>query len=201
MSSINKKIPVLIAAGAAGGGSIGVAIGGAVAANIINATAITKPQEWEADNLAFDYMVNSRFNPGACAAIWQRVMEQMGVQKHNFVGDIFSPSDHPGHKERRDNYNKKLFEYSGNHVQVTDGTVMVNGKSFVAPADTDAASGAERAYLIAGRLARVYANGGGAGSYAANDGGSIMLGGQYIMACTSDDPDADTLVKLLNAIR
>jgi len=200
MKGLNKKIPVIIAAGAASGGSVGVALGGALAANIIDATSITKPQEWEADNLAFDYMINSRFNPGACAAIWQHVIDAYGTQSKNFVGEIFSPSDHPSHEARRDNYNKKVLEYSGNHVEVTDGVVMVNKKEFVRPAATETASGAERAYLIAGRLARIYA-GGGSNSYASLEDNTIYFGGQVIMECTENDPDASALTNLLNTIR
>ena len=47
---------------------------GAIAANIWSGQGLTKPMEWEADNLAFEYIARSPYNPGATAAVWQRVV-------------------------------------------------------------------------------------------------------------------------------
>ena len=105
-----------------------------IAVNQIDTVAITKSAEWEADNLAFDYVINAGYNPGAAAAIWQRVEEKYGKSKSSFAGEIFSPSDHPTHQQRRENYVKKLFEYSGKHVTAEKGVVKVNGKALVKPA-------------------------------------------------------------------
>lgn len=40
---------------------------------------LSKPMEWEADNLAFDYITHTNYNPGATAAVWQRFLENMGI--------------------------------------------------------------------------------------------------------------------------
>ena len=161
VKGFHKTIPVALGSAvlAESTGGIGGAVLATVLNNQITAKSITKPQEWEADNLAFDYLNNTPYNPGACAAIWQRVMEKMNSSdSQNFVGEIFSPSDHPTNIQRRDNYSKKLTELSDNHVTVADGIISINGKTFLSCAnnpDSDM-SAAERSYLIAGNLAKLY---------------------------------------------
>ena len=163
VKGFRKSIPVAIGSAvlAESTGGLGGAVLGAVLNNQLMARSITKPQEWEADNLAFDYICRTSYNPGACAAVWQRVAEKMASGgRDNFVGEIFSPADHPTNEQRRDNYAKKLTELSCNHITVADGTITVNGKNFLVCAD-DAAndvSAAERSFLVAGRLARLYEN-------------------------------------------
>ena len=202
-SSIRKKMNVAI-----GAGMLGSAMGGSaltnlalnIAVNQIDTVSITKKDEWEADNLAFDYVVNAGYNPGAAAAIWQRVEEKYGKSKSSFAGEIFSPSDHPTHQQRRDNYAKKLFEYSGKHVTAEKGVVKVNGKALVQPVAANDKSGAERSYFVLGNLAAAYHNGHNK-SNAYASGNTLMLGEQPIMTCYSGDPSAAELAALLNKIK
>ncbi len=200
---IRKAIPYEVAGQiyAEAGGSIGSSAAAAIFVNYATATQVTKPQEWEADNLAFDYITHSNYNPGACAAVWQRVIEKQGDNAENFVGEIFSPSDHPTNAQRRENYEKKLYEYSGNHVSVKDGKVQVNGKDFVTPAPAGDMSGAERSYFVAGNLAAAYHNGHGSEKSYVSDNGAVMLGAQPILTPQGTDPDAATLSTRLNAIK
>ena len=177
----------------------GVEMLGNILINNISAVHVTKPQEWEADNLAFDYIIQSDYNPGACAAIWQRVMDQYGSRAQNFVGDIFNPSDHPSHKERRDNYAKKLAEYSGGKVKIDVATVRVNGKAFMTPASSDTMSGNERAYFVAGALAKAYHDGTAGEAYASDD--TLYFGDQAVISPVGHDPSAEELAGLLNQIR
>ena len=201
-SGMRKKLNVAI-----GAAMIGSAVGGSltnvaldVLVNQIDKVSITKKDEWEADNLAFDYVINAGYNPGAAAALWQRVEEKYGKSKSNFVGEIFSPSDHPTHQQRRDNYVKKLFEYSGKHVTAEKGVVKVNGKALVKPAAAGDQSGAERSYFVLGNLAAAYHNGHNK-SNAYASGNTLMLGQQPIMACHAGDPSASELADLLNRIK
>lgn len=173
---------------------------GAVFANYASATQVTKPQEWEADNLAFDYIIHSPYNPGACAAIWQRVIEKQGNNEQGFAGEIFNPSDHPTNEQRRANYEKKLNEYSNNKVVVKDGVVQVNGKNFVAPAASDTMSGPERSYFVAGNLAVVYHNNVTAPDAYAQDG-VVMMGDQPIMTPNALDDSAEAIAARLNSIK
>lgn len=201
--SLNSQILGSVLGGAVGG-TAGDLLG-AVFANYAGAVHVTKPQEWEADKLSFEYLTHSGYNIGACAAIWERVIEQYGDNKQSFVGDIFTPSDHPEHGERRDKYNKMMNEYSGKvvDVEVNDkvkiGTVKINKKEFmVVPAD-DTMSSAERAYFVAGNLARAFHDGHGKSSAYA-DGTYIYLGDMFIVDAW-DYGTAESLAARLNEIK
>lgn len=171
-------------------------------ANYATATQVTKPQEWEADNLAFDYVTGAGYNPGACAAVWQRVIEKQGSSSSkNFAGEIFSPSDHPSNEDRRANYSKKLTELSNNAVTVSDGVIKIHNKVFMTVNDMDNLSGKERAYLIAGNLAAAYHNNKNASSAYSDDNGILYLGDQAIMTVQAGDPSAGELVDQLNRIK
>ena len=203
IAGFHRAIPIELAANIAADAS-GSYLGALVAilgANNLNAKCITKPMEWEADNLAFEYITHSSYNPGACAAIWQRVIEKQGAgSRKNFIGEIFSPSDHPTNKQRRENYEKKLFEYSNGHVHVTEeGMVQVNQKDFIKTADTEAMSGPERAYFVAGSLAAVY-HADAAPDDAWLQGDTVMLGNTPILTPVAPEPDAAALRTQLNAL-
>ena len=127
-----------------------------VASGAARAKLVTLPAEKKADRKAFEYCANSGYNPGAGAALWQRVMEQIDKNPANFLLDIFS--DHPGNESRRDLYAKDMTAWSMGAVSVDSitGMIMLNGKSIYAPVAYKGKSGLERAYLAAGRIAGVY---------------------------------------------
>ena len=181
----------------------GVQALGNILINNISAVHVTKPHEWEADNLAFEYIIQSDYNPGACAAIWQRVMDQYGSRSQSFAGDIFNPSDHPSHKERRDNYAKKLSEYSGGKVkiEVKDDVarVRVDGPDVVTPVASDIMSGNERAYFVAGAIAKAYHDGTAGEAFASDD--TLYFGGQAVITPVGLDPSAEELAEILNRIQ
>lgn len=174
-----------------------------VVATNVKASGITKPNEWEADNVAFSYVTEAGYNPGAPAAVWQGVIDHMnnGGSKGLF-DDLLNPSTHPGEKERRDNYAKKLTEYSGNKVVVNPATaeIKVNNKLFMKPAGAGSVSALERSYLIAGRLAAAY-HGHAAIDQAVNDGGVVRVGDREIVQPNGNDKSADELVQTLNSIK
>lgn len=168
----------------------------------INNIQITKKQEWEADNLAFDYCYHAGYNPGAGAALWQRVYERQGEYQNSFVGEIFSPDDHPSDQERRDNYEKKLDKLSGNHISIkkNSNTIQVNKKDFMTPAAYGGMSSAERKYYILGNLAAAYDHKQNA-SPATVSGNTVYLGNQAIVTSESGDPTAQELADRLNQIK
>ncbi len=202
LSGYQKAIPVniLATAAAAGGGTAG-ALGATIAANYIDNVHITKPMEWEADNLSFEYMTHTDYNIGATAAVWQKVMEEYGSNQSNFVGDIFSPSDHPSHEERRDSYAKKISEYSNGIVTVSDGMVKIHDKDFVAPASMSSMSGAERSYFVAGNLARYYHKGTRNIPEAHVSNGTVYVEDQAVMTPVEGDPTAQELADRFNSLR
>lgn len=186
------------------------AIGGTQLANIamgtlveqINSVQITKKAEWEADNLSFEYCYQSGYNPGAGAALWQRILEKQGEFKKNLIGEIFSPSDHPTHHQRRDNYEKHLTELSGKHVTIKKDTdiVQINNQDFVTPAPLANMSSTERKYFVMGNLAAAYDHGQNTRRAYVSDG-TVMLGNQPIITPVRGDPSASELAALLNRIK
>jgi len=171
-----------------------------VLANIGNAKNVTMPMEKAADEKAFQYTEAANYNVGAGAATWQRVLEKMGESKENFVSEIFNPSDHPGNVARRDNYNAKITAYSNGRVKVNknSGLITVNNKIFCTPAATSSMSSLERAYLIAGNLARVYHNKKVKILEVSLLEDTLLLNDKAIMQITDND-DAYSLIYNLNA--
>ncbi len=171
--------------------------------NVIN-TGITKPNEWEADNLSYPILTAAGYNPGAPAALWHRISESAEMKtKSNFLAKVLSPSTHPGSKERRDNFSQKLTEHSKNNVTVdaTTGEIKIKGQTFMTPADIEkVASGKERAYMIAGNLASLYATGEELGEAKAH-GNSVMIGEKTIVQATANDTSAQELASILNSIK
>lgn len=190
-----------ILAGAIGGSAFSDKAMGVLTQHINN-VQITKKAEWEADNLAFDYCYQAGYNPGAGAALWERVIEKKGDTAGNFIGEIFSPNDHPGHKERRDNYEKKISALSGGRVTIKNNSdvVQINKKDFLKPAPLADMSSTERKYLVMGNLAAAYDHGQNIyDAYVQN--GTVMLGNQAIFTPVSGDISAEEAVAILNQIK
>ena len=197
---VQKQINAQILAQAAGA-AIGAHILGVLAGNAITHQGITKPQEWEADNLAFEYITHSNYNPGACAAVWQRAIDVMGEGKNNSLATILAGgSDHPSEAARRDNYAKKLTAYSNGHVTVEKGLIKVSGQLFTAPVAHGDMSAWERSYFVAGNLAAAYHNKQDKADVTINDN-TIMLGNQPIITVVDGDTDIKTLAATLKSIK
>ena len=187
------------------------AIGGGAVTNVLGSILLNQSvvqgnirYEKEADNLAFEYIVNTNYNPGACAAIWQRVIDKYGTTAEQSTAEMFfNPSDHPNHLARRDKYIKKLNEYSGKHVSVNDnGMVTIDKKDFIIPAAlaNDSMSSMERACFVLGNLAKAYHN--GQNKYDATvSNGTVYLGNQPIITPVSGDESAQTIADRLNEIK
>lgn len=187
-----RKSTTMAALAQATGSNLGAAV-----VSIINNRNITKPMEREADALSFDYITHTNYNPGACAAVWQRVLDRMGDNSSSFQAFV---SDHPADDDRRDAYVKKLTAYSNNHVTDPDGTVRVNGKALVKPAAAGDMSSRERSYFVMGNLAAAYHNGHDKQAVSVS-GNTVMLGPQPIITCTSADESAQTIADRLAAIK
>ena len=175
-------------------------IGANVLQNNMIAKGITKVQEQDADDIAFNYATSAGYNIGAGAATWQRFIDKMGESKTNFVGELFSPSDHPSHQSRRDNYSDKLTDYSNNKVKVDSktGMISVNRHDFITPVPANDMSSQERAYLIAGNLAAVYHNHPKNPPEAYLSGNTIYMGNQAIMVVEYGE-NGNSIVNKLNS--
>ena len=180
--------------------------GNAITSALINITANNsiqhgnKKQETEADNLGWEYMLNTDYNIGATAAVMQRLSELYGGKARNKFEAILNPSNHPNTDKRRDNYAKKIYEYSGKHASAKDGVITINEQTFMTVAATNSMSSAERAYFVLGNLAKAYHIGKNAAAATVYNG-TVYLDDQPIITPTADDEDAYTLAERLNEIK
>jgi Zn-dependent protease with chaperone function len=156
-------------------------VGAALVTTIGTAKWVTKPMESQADKLAFDYAVAAGYNVGAGAALWQHILEQNGSKSSGFA-ELFN--DHPTSVSRRDNYNKKITEWSKNQVTVNKetGLITVAGKPFYTPAKTTNMSPQEQAFLIAGNLSAVFHGGGQHDAVWTNSDNVLLVGEQPVMS-------------------
>lgn len=173
-----------------------------LAVNQIETVQISRNDEKEADKLSFDYIYRAGYNPGATAAVWQRVIEKSGDNDPTFAQEVFSPSDHPSNSERRDTYEKRLTALSKKHVTLKENTntLEINGKEFVTPAPAGDMSSAERKYFVMGNLAAAYDHGENEKPAEARNG-TVYLGSQAIMTPVNGDPSTQTLAERLNQIK
>ena len=156
-------------------------VGAALVTTIGTAKWVTKPMESQADKLAFDYAVAAGYNVGGGAALWQHILEQNGSKSSGFA-ELFN--DHPTSVSRRDNYNKKITEWSKNQVTVNKetGLITVAGKPFYTPAKTTNMSPQEQAFLIAGNLSAVFHDGGQHDAVWTNSENVLLVGEQPVMS-------------------
>ena len=172
-----------------------------VGANYINNEMFTMEQEWEADNLSFDYMKATDFNPGGGAAAMVKIRSQYGELHHEGLKEVINPNNHPKTSDRIKNFSNKLVAYSNNHVTVKDDkTVLVNNQEILTPVTTSSYLAGERAYLIAGNLAKIYHNN-IAGTAIVGDDGAIYIGTQKIVTLTEKDSSPDEVCNRINALR
>lgn len=201
-NGVKKQVGVSVLANVVAssvGGSVLANLGTSIMANTGTAKGITLPMEKRADADAFIYCSEAGYNVGAGAAVWQRIIEKTeGVQKST-ANQLFNPSDHPKHVNRRDTYNKTMTQYSNNMVSVNaeTGMISVNKVAIGIPAAAFGKSAKERAYFVAGDMARLYHNNGGAKVGAYVSGGEVYLGDRAVLTITAGD-DANMWVTNLN---
>lgn len=173
------------------GGSTLANLGAAIAGNLGTAKGITLPMEKQADADAFVYCREAGYNIGAGAAVWQRIIDSTTNKKQETskINQLFNPSDHPKHINRRDSYSASLTEYSNKIVTVNNdsGEISVNKVKIGIPAAAFDQSAHERAYIIAGDIAKVYNENGGTRAHAYISGGQVYLGNRAILTITSGD--------------
>lgn len=197
--NMTKAVIAQVGSAAVGGGALSNLVISVVANNSIQHT--NKKLETEADNLAWEYILQTDYNIGSCAAVMQKLSElsKDGGKDRNKIEAVINPSDHPGTNRRRDNYVNKLYEYSGKHVTAKDGVVTINGKTFTTVAAANRMSSPERSYFVLGNLAKAYHNG-KTSSAATVSNGTIYLGDMAIMTPAEGDEDAYILAERLNEL-
>ncbi len=171
-----------------------------IGANYINNEMFTMGQEWEADNLGFAYLVAADYNPGGAAASMVKMRSIYGELYHEGLGKVINPNNHPKTSDRVNNFSSKLTVYSNNRVSVkNDKTVMIDNKEVITPVKTTHYLAEERAYLIAGNLAKVYHNN-GVDTATIGDDGAVYIGNQKISNLRENDISPNELVNRINEI-
>lgn len=172
-----------------------------IGANYINNEMFTMEQEWVADNLSFEYGVAADFNPGGGAAAMVKIRSLYGELHHEGLAEVINPNNHPKTSDRIRNFSNKLTAYSNNHVTVKDDKIVIlNNQEILAPVTTSSYLDGERAYLIAGNLAKVYHNN-IVGTATLGEDGAIYIGTQKIVNLTEKDSSADEVCNRINALR
>jgi Zn-dependent protease with chaperone function len=202
INGVKKQIPlsVLSTIFVSNNGNYATALGAQLLVNLGTAKGITLPMELTADEYSFDYAVGAHYNPGAGAAIWQRIMEKYGSKKNNFVSTFINPSDHPTHIKRRDKFCLAMKAYSKDNVDVDPetGYILLKGKKAFKPASLASRSSLERAYLLAGELATAYHYEKYYGKVTARlVGNTIYLRNKAFMTVMPDD-NANLIINAIN---
>lgn len=156
VQGVKKSMPISLLASLASSGSGAAQLGAAIVSQIGTAQLVTKPMEKQADELAFTYAVGAGYNPGAGAALWQRMLDKGDGVKTSGVMELFN--DHPTNVSRRNTYSEDITDWSQGIVKVDadTGTIYIRDKEWYTPASMSSMSSKERAYLIAGNLSAVY---------------------------------------------
>jgi len=187
INGAKKQIGLSTAVGIAAGGSEGAAILSNVAGNYLSNQVFTMSQEKAADELGFKILSESPYNVGGAAG-------SMAV-----LSQVVAPNNHPKLTDRVNNNIARMYTYSGNHVNVSKGAVYVNGDNIYTPAGSGRYTGEERAYYMAGKLARLYHNNQITPGSASYSGGTVTVAGQSIVSTPSSDVALQVATNLNNA--
>ena len=187
VNGLKKQVGLSTAVSLAAGGGGNAAILSNIAGNYMENQGFSMGQEKAADELGFKILSESPYNVGGAAASMAVLRNKYGDLYREGLNQVFSPNNHPKTSSRVKDNIDRMYTYSGNHVTVDNGAVFVNGMNIYSPANSGRYTGEERAYFMAGKLARLYHNGqiqlGGA-SY---DGPTVTVAGRSIVTTPNAD--------------
>ena len=187
VNGLKKQVGLSTAVSLAAGGGGNAAILSNIAGNYMENQVFTMGQEKAADELGFKILSESPYNVGGAAASMAVLRNKYGDLYREGLNQVFSPNNHPKTSSRVKDNIDRMYTYSGNHVTVDNGAVFVNGVNIYSPANSGRYTGEERAYFMAGKLARLYHNGQihlGSASYS---GPTVTVAGQNIVTTPNAD--------------
>lgn len=154
---LRKSVALQTAVGAAtnNAGGLSVLLGNA-AGNYLNEQVFSVGQEKNADEWGFKLLADSHFNVGAAAVSMAVIRDKYGELYTDGLGQIINPNNHPKMSQRILDHLKRLHTFSNKHVEVKDDVVYVNNQAVYTGEAAGNYTGAMRAYLVAGKLARYY---------------------------------------------
>ena len=187
INGAKKQIGLSTAVGIAAGGSEGAAILSNVVGNYLSNQVFTMSQEKAADELGFKILSESPYNVGGAAGSMAVLRNKVGEHYREGLSQVVAPNNHPKLTDRVNNNIARMYTYSGNHVNVSKGAVYVNGDNIYSPAGSGRYTGEERAYYMAGKLARLYHNGQIQPGGASYDGPTVTVAGRSIVTTPNAD--------------
>ena len=199
INGAKKQIGLSTAVGIAAGGSEGAALLSNVAGNYLSNQVFTMSQEKAADELGFKILSESPYNVGGAAGSMAVLRNKVGEHYREGLSQVVAPNNHPKLSDRVNNNISRMYTYSGNHVNVSNGAVYVNGDNIYSPAGSGRYTGEERAYYMAGKLARLYHNHQITPGSASYSGGTVTVAGQSIVSTPSSDVALQVATNLNNA--
>ena len=199
INGAKKQIGLSTAVGIAAGGSERAALLSNVAGNYLSNQVFTMSQEKAADELGFKILSESPYNVGGAAGSMAVLRNKVGEHYREGLSQVVAPNNHPKLTDRVNNNIARMYTYSGNHVNVSKGAVYVNGDNIYSPAGSGRYTGEERAYYMAGKLARLYHNHQITPGSASYSGGTVTVAGQSIVSTPSSDVALQVATNLNNA--
>ena len=187
VNGLKKQVGLSTAVSLAAGGGGNAAILSNIAGNYMENQVFTMGQEKAADELGFKILSESPYNVGAAAASMAVLRNKYGDLYREGLNQVFSPNNHPKTSSRVKDNIDRMYTYSGNHVTVDNGAVFVNGVNIYSPANSGRYTGEERAYFMAGKLARLYHNGQIQPGGASYDGPTVTVAGRSIVTTPNAD--------------
>lgn len=187
VNGLKKQVGLSTAVSLAAGGGGNAAILSNIAGNYMENQVFTMGQEKAADELGFKILSESPYNVGGAAASMAVLRNKYGDLYREGLNQVFSPNNHPKTSSRVKDNIDRMYIYSGNHVTVDNGAVFVNGVNIYSPANSGRYTGEERAYFMAGKLARLYHNGQIQQGSASYNGPTVTVAGQNIVTTPNAD--------------
>ena len=187
VNGLKKQVGLSTAVSLAAGGGGNAAILSNIAGNYMENQVFTMGQEKAADELGFKILSESPYNVGGAAASMAVLRNKYGDLYREGLNQVFSPNNHPKTSSRVKENIDRMYTYSGNHVTVDNGAVFVNGVNIYSPANSGRYTGEERAYFMAGKLARLYHNGQIHQGSASYSGPTVTVAGQNIVTTPNAD--------------
>ena len=199
VNGLKKQVGLSTAVSLAAGGGGNAAILSNIAGNYMENQVFTMGQEKAADELGFKILSESPYNVGGAAASMAVLRNKYGDLYREGLNQVFSPNNHPKTSSRVKDNIDRMYTYSGNHVTVDNGAVFVNGMNIYSPANSGRYTGEERAYFMAGKLARLYHNGQIQPGGASYDGPTVTVAGRSIVTTPNADVALMVAINLNNS--
>ena len=162
----------------------------------LDSQVFTMSQEKNADELGFSILADSPYNVGGAALAMEVIKNKYGDTYREGFGKILNPNDHPKTSQRVLDNLQRLYVYSGNHVKVEQQTVFINSKPVYEGTAKGNYTAPMRAYIVAGKLARLYHDNAIGGARV--DGSTVAIGSTNIVTMPTYDA-AFQIAKQMNA--